>query len=142
MPFWLNYNINFLRYYNLSSKSTLEDLKLDQNEFSNVAINDGNSQFSLNIQKKSKYKKSNTFKVLFCVQLILCFTIPLLMISMHFLYEALMMCRYYGGDCTGLWLGINTNAAILIDIVLYSSIVLQFILIIVCFYMYDSKKNK
>jgi len=126
----------------LASNSILEAPKHSQSEFSSVlSLNTEKKANRLNFKEKKKHEKSNTFKVLFCVQLILCFTIPLLMISMHFLYEALMMCRYYGGDCSGLWLGINTNAAILIDIVLYSSIVLQFILIIVCFYMYDSKKN-
>jgi len=127
----------------LASSSVLKDPKHGQSEFSNVISSDTERKANpLKFTEKKKYKKTNTFKVLFCFQLALCFTIPLLMISMHFLYEALMMCRYYGGDCSGLWLGINTNAAILIDIVLYSSIVLQFILIIVCFYMYDSKKNK
>jgi len=121
----------------------LEDPKHGQSEFSSVISLDTEIKANpLNFKEKKKHENSNTFKVLFCIQLILCFTIPLLIISMHFLYEALMMCRYYGGDCSGLWLGINTNAAILIDIVLYSSIVLQFILIIVCFYVYESKKNK
>ena len=127
----------------MASNSVLEDPKHGQSEFSNTFSLDTETKANpLKFKEKKNHKKSNTFKILFCVQLILCFTIPLLMISMHFLYEALMMCRYYGGDCSGLWLGINANAAILIDIVLYSSIVLQFILIIVCFYMYDSKKNK
>jgi hypothetical protein len=127
----------------LATNSIVEDPKRDQSKFlSLVSLNTEIEAKPLNFKEKKKHEKSNTSKVLFCVQLILCFTIPLLMISMHFLYEALMMCRYYGGDCSGLWLGINTNAAILIDIVLYSSIILQFILIMVCFYMYDSKKNK
>ena len=127
----------------MASNSVLEDPKHGQSEFSNTFSLDTERKANpLKFKEKKSYKKSNPFKVLFCVQLVLCFTIPLLMISMHFLYEALMMCRYYGGDCSGLWLGINTDAAILIDIVLYSSIVLQFILIIACFYMYDSKKNK
>ena len=125
------------------SNSILEDPKHGQSEFSNtLSLNTEIKTNPLNFKEKAEHEKSNALKVLFCVQLVLCFTIPLLIISMHFLYEALMMCRYYGGDCSGLWLGINTNAAILIDIVLYLSIILQFILIIVCFYMYESKKNK
>ena len=131
--------------------SSLEDLKHEKNYLSNSQIKEENDQLSIirdvnlnsfdNRQGK-EYKKTKIYRFLFCAQLILCLLIPLLVVSMHFLYEALIMCKYYGSDCSGLWLGLNTNAALLIDIVLYSIIILQLFLLIVCFYIYDLKKDK
>ena len=93
----------------------------------NAKKNDQISNNSDNSQKNSEFKNS------FYFQIIIGITVIILSLGFHILYLAITDCLLYNGGDSGCWiknwLGIDIHGSFFLDIMLYSLIALQFLLI-------------
>ncbi len=106
----------------LQESKILKDLIIE-----NAKKNDQISNNSDNSQKDSEFKNS------FYFQIIIGITVIILSLGFHILYLAITDCLLYNGGDSGCWiknwLGIDIHGSFFLDIMLYSLIALQFLLI-------------
>ena len=106
----------------LQESKILKDLIIE-----NAKKNDQISNNSDNSQKNSEFKNS------FYFQIIIGITVIILSLGFHILYLAITDCLLYNGGDSGCWiknwLGIDIHGSFFLDVMLYSLIALQFLLI-------------